>query len=231
MWGKSLQILNAVSRGSEPAILAGIDLERGSLSAFENCFRRFKLKVKVCYITADQKLDKTRFDGCVLRIDDRAPEILARVRSSALNRSSLAYGIGNTEAASKVAHLGLNAMVPSLEESEVLKAAEVTYLLLVRKLRRFVRVPIVTQVQIETPAQSITGLTRDIGAGGMALQIPPGVRVPGKVTVSFVLPGLAPITVPAFPCWYSGDAVGLQFAGSEDLKDVKDWVDRYLGGA
>ncbi len=213
-----------------PVTLAGIEFGPGRLAVFETCFRKFKVSVELKYLTAAE-IDSAQFDGCVLALDARAPELLRRIRDSRLSPRTLVYGIGSPDAVIAVAHLGVNAVLPSLAEVEVSKAVESTYLLLVRKLRRFVRVPIVTPVQVQGGADVKFGVSRDLSAGGMAVSVAAPAEMPSRVTVSFVLPSLPPLSLPALVCWRTADAVGLQFAGSEDEIRLKGWVDQYLNVA
>ncbi len=224
--------------GSAPArhtvaTLAGINVPAGTLEVFQNCFRNFKVPVTLLHLRSAEDVANTPCDGCVFSLDERAPEILSALRSSPRNRNALAYGIGTFERAAAIAHLGINAVVTAPESPDVSRAVEATYLLLVRQLRRYVRVPIVTPVEMETAPGSppLKGISKDISAGGIAVVLPDGAKLAGKLIVRFVLPELEPLSLPALVCWYAADSIGMQFTGSDGQARVKHWVEQYLGVA
>ncbi len=214
-----------------PARLVGVGVAAATVDLFAECFRKFKVPIGTRAVDTPEQFMDARCDGCIFVLDERASQTLQVLRASPINHNALAYGIGRPEAAAAIAHLGINALLPSADEAEVLKAVEATYLLLVRKLRRYVRVPIVTPVEIGDVAGAppIAGLSRDISAGGIALRLPSGQELPRKVSVRFQLPGSEPISVPALVCWYIGGYVGMQFADADQQVRIKQWVDRFLG--
>lgn len=219
----------ALSPLSEPqtAVLMGIGVESRVLALFEDCFRPMRINIRTVRMHTEQDLEATRFNGCVIHLDEWAPELLARIRQSNLNAAALVYGVGPLTQVAAVARFGLTAVLEKCTEAEVAEIVEASHLLLVNRLRRFVRLPLVVPVQIESADQAITGFSTDISSAGMT--IARAASVPRVLNLTFALPDSPLLHVPAIVCWRSADKIGVQFLESADVGHVEQWLQRSLG--
>jgi len=148
----------ATSVAKPVARVALVDVEESTSGILRDCFRQFGIQtVPVTADTAAQRLLKEKFDACVLRLDESAAALLELIRTSPSNRRVVIYGISaTTQEALRLSQYGINAVLEqTLDRQSALKVVRATYLLVVHELRRYVRVPIVAEVLIETAARRI----------------------------------------------------------------------------
>lgn len=211
----------------QTAVLMSIGVESEVLALFENGFHDANIDVRVVRMRTEEDLNNTRFDGCIIRLDEWAPELLAHVRRSTLNARALVYGVGPASCLSSVAQFGINALVENGKAAEVNEAVWTSYLLLLGKMRRFLRLPLVVPVQIEGSDQPRAGFTTDISGGGMTIDSDS--PLPRSVRLHLALPGAGSVVLPAVVCWRSTRKSGVQFLESADVDQVKQWINDYLG--
>jgi hypothetical protein len=119
-----------------------------------------------------------------------------------------------------------------VERHAALRVVRATHLVVLRELRRYVRVPLVSAVMLETGAESVPGSTVEISSGGMSLHTKARLAVPQSVQATLQLPGSCEITVGAVVCWMHRDEemAGLRFEPSDDRRlQLRQWVEGYLG--
>ena len=179
-----------------------------------------------------RRLLTTKFEGCVVRLDDHAPAILETVRSSPSNRRMILYGI-LTEGLDvrSFSKYGINAVLDSrLERSTVLNVARSTCALLLNELRRYVRIPLVIEVSVEGTNGQRSGSSREISGGGVSVQLTGQLPSGDKLRVWFGLPEKPPVSIGATICWQNDALVGFQFQDSDPGRQtVKDWISSFLG--
>src|SRR5947209_8684943 len=118
-----------------------------------------------------QRLVMEKFEGCIVRLDERSIFVLDAVRSSRSNQKMILYGIASSSTdVRQFSKYGINAVLNSpLDRSAVLNMARSTCALLLNELRRYVRIPLVIEVIIDSPKGRFSGLSREVSAGGISV--------------------------------------------------------------
>jgi len=75
-----------------------------------------------------------------------------------------------------------------IDRPSALKVVRSTHLLVINELRRYVRVPIVTEASIEAENKRIPSSTLEVSAGGMSLVCSSKLHLGHSVQVNFSLP-------------------------------------------
>jgi hypothetical protein len=118
-----------------------------------------------------------------------------------------------------------------LERSAAIKLVRSTRMLVLHEFRRYVRIPVMTEVGILLPdGGRVTATSQEISSGGMSLK---GNLVPeqGKmVEVSFSLLTLPRVWVRGQVSWKkSNKSFGIRFDASDERRQrLKDWIVGYL---
>jgi hypothetical protein len=211
----------------QSAVLMSIGVESEILALFESGFRQVNIDIRMVRMRTAEDLSDTRFEGCIIRLDEWSSELLARMRASTLNTKALVYGIGSVARLPSVARFGINALLERGTEAEITDAILSSYLLLVGRMRRFLRLPLVIPVQIDGSGQTCVGFSTDVSGGGMTIESE--TPLPRAVYLHLVLPEANPLSLPAVVCWRSGQKTGVQFLESGDLDRVRQWMNDYLG--
>jgi hypothetical protein len=102
----------------------------------------------------------------------------------------------------------------------------------IHELRRYVRIPVVSQAEIETESRvSAKVTTVEVSSGGMSVRSATPLSKSDPVRLLLSLPGLEKLSVRAFICWYreSDKVYGLRFDANDDRRlKVRAWIDQYL---
>src|SRR5205807_10592256 len=135
-------------------------------------------------------LHKDKFAGCVVPLRNGADGIVGAAGQSRYNRHLIVYGIAaDPHTAMQFSDFGINVMFKQpLERSAALRVVRSTYLLALHEYRRYVRVPVATEVTVDSGKTSINTLSEEISNGGMSVysdNLLPGVSA---VKVTFSLP-------------------------------------------
>lgn len=217
------------------AKLASVGVEQASNNFLQDCFKQFGVTLVPVGENFNEVLSSRKFEACVLRLyDSEAEKILTAARNSPSNRRMVIYGIArNTAEALKFSSFGVNAIFDEpLERQGVLRVVRATHLLVIHELRRYVRIPVVTETIVDMgTGKNIVAASQEVSAGGMSLRAPSPVPSQETVRVSFTLPGGKPIKVRAQVCWArpSDNLYGLRFDNTDDGRlAVKTWIDLYL---
>jgi hypothetical protein len=117
-----------------------------------------------------------------------------------------------------------------LERSAALKLVRSTRPLVLHEYRRYMRLPLATEVSVSTPGGGrFTASSQDISSGGMALRANFAPEPNSLVEVSFALLTLPRIWVRATVTWKKGRAFGIRFdTNDERRRRLKDWLDGYV---
>jgi hypothetical protein len=213
--------------------IALINLDEAANSLLAECFRQFKIQTIPVKDSVEERLRKEKFEGIVLRLSDpQADSILKAARSSPSNRAMVLYGIADFKTALKYSAYGINAVLTEpLDRNAALKAVRGTYLLAVHEFRRYVRIPVAVEVDIDAEGQRVAVLSQEVSSGGMSLQAQ---RIPATkkpVTASFTLPGAKTTTVKANICWRRENTsmFGIRFEHTDpSRRAVRDWIEKFL---
>jgi hypothetical protein len=104
--------------------------------------------------------------------------------------------------------------------------------MVLRELRRYVRVPLVSAVTIRTGTESVPGSSVEISSGGVSLHTRAHLTVPQTVQVTLQLPASKELTLRGVVCWIRRDEelAGLRFEPSDARRSqLRQWIDDYLG--
>src|SRR5437868_3104441 len=218
------------------ARLAMIGLDEKVGDILRDCFRQFGISTTAVTDDPTHRFLKEKFEACVLKLDDGAEPILQHVRNSPSNRRIVIYGVAKgTQAAMRYSKYGINAVFEEpIDRPNVLKVVRSTHLLVINELRRYVRVPIVTEASIEADNKRIASSTLEVSAGGMSLVCSSKLHLGHSVQISFSLPSTLSggnLKVKASVCWAreNENAYGVRFDVTDDRRlQVKRWIDDYL---
>ena len=213
--------------------VALIGIERPAAEVLRAAFQQFKIESHA--VTADpaEAMHKKKFEGCVVRLDENAQPVLEAVRTSARNRQITILGLCHShEEAVRYSKFGINAVLKlPLDRQETVKAVRATHLLILHELRRYVRLPIVLEVAMETTTGvKINGMTRDISYGGMSVKVPTKIGPDTAMDIKFTLPSGDAVKMPANVLWFHPpELVGLRFESTDEPRQmVRRWIDAYL---
>ena len=164
---------------------------------------------------------------------EAAGSIIELARGSASNSRIIIYGLGGTaQDALRYSKLCINAVFHEpLERSAAMKLVRSTRMLVLHEFRRYVRIPVMTEVGIVMPdGGRITATSQEISSGGMSLK---GGLVPetgSLVEVSFSLLTLPRIWVRGHVTWKKPNkSFGIRFDPADERRHrMKEWIVAYL---
>ena len=235
----------AVASGSpnpklSPARVAIFHVDGDVEAVVREAFKQFNIETVRVDGDIGQRLFKEKFEACVVPLDHpEASTILEAARSSPSNHRLVIYAIAADSAETlRFSKHGLNVVLPRpLDRQSALRAVRSSHLLVLHELRRYVRVPVVMEVRVESERGSkLTAVSMEVSGGGMSLNTA-GKAVSGdNATVSFALPGGKKASVRSIVCWarVSDNNVGemmfgVRFHTDDDRRfTVKQWIEAYL---
>ncbi len=215
------------------ARVALYNLPKTSSSLLTECFRQFGIET-VPISDADQEcLLREKFDACVLPLGESVGHIIEKARSSASNSRLVIYGLGGTaQDAMRYSKHCINAIFHEpLERSATLKLMRSTRPLVLHEFRRYVRIPIITDVTVVAADSSRFLVTsQEISAGGMSVKGTANLEPGQLVEVSFSVLTLPRIWVRGHVAWKKPNkSVGIRFdANDERRQRLKEWIVSYL---
>lgn len=219
------------SRAKADARIALLGVDDASAAVLANCFRQFAIDTQAFPAAAPARISDA-YSACVVPLNREAEPVLRELRRS--SHDIVLYGIcGSAHDALRFAKWGINAIFQMpVRESEALQVVRSTHLLLLGELRRYVRVPLVCPVTLETGVQVIEASSLEISAGGILLSTNAALKVSQAVLASFALPGAQATSVRSIVCW-TRDQEGtsaIRFdTGDTRRAAVRQWIDDYLG--
>ena len=127
-----------------------VDLNESSRNLLAECFRQFGIETAIMTGQAADRLHKERFEACVLSLRNDPGAVMEMVRTSRSNSRSIIYAVGgNAQEAMRYSRYGINAMFQEpLERPATLKLVRATHLLVLHEFRRYVRIPVMTEVSV-----------------------------------------------------------------------------------
>jgi hypothetical protein len=221
--------------GKIVARAASVNIDHACNAFLHDCFKPFGIQIVPVPGDPVAALQRQKFEACLLRLyDPSAEQILNAARSSSSNRPMVIYGIArNTKEALRYASYGINAIFDEpLDRTSVLKVVRSTHLLVIHELRRYARVPLVTQAVAETTLGSITVTTVDISSGGVSVRSTRALSIQDTVRITLTLPGMPRFTLRALVCWErkgEDKVYGLRFDPSDgERAKIRGWIDQQL---
>jgi hypothetical protein len=221
--------------GKITARTASVHIDPACNAFLGDCFRQFGISIVPLEGDPVAILNRQKFEACVLRLyDPEADRILRAARNSSSNRRMVIYGIArNTQEALRYSGYGINAVLDEpLDRQSVLKIVRATHLLVIHELRRYVRIPVVSEAEIDTGNRVNASVTTvEVSSGGLSVRSATPLPKSDPVRLILTLPGLEKLSVRASVCWYreSEKVYGLRFDSSDERRlKVRAWIDQYL---
>ena len=209
-----------------------VNLKEPALLMLSNCFRQFGIQPVVMAADAVSRLKTEKFDACVVQLAPEAQTLVDSVRTSPSNSHMIIYGLGGSaQEAMQFSKNGINAVFREpLERATALKLVRATQMLVLHEFRRYVRVPITTEVSVTLDdGRRFSATSRDISCGGMSLTTSEETTPGMHVEVSFALLTLPRVWVKGSIRWRKSKLCGIHFDPQDDRRmAVKRWIDSYL---
>ena len=211
-----------------------VDVKDSARALLVECFRQFGIESVVMSSNAAERLRREKFEACVLNLGEGAgaEAVMEAARSSPSNSRCVIYGLGgNAQEAMRYSKYGINAMFSEpLERPAAVKLVRATHLLVLHEFRRYVRVPVITEVAVKSvDGTRFTASSIEISSGGMSLKSSEELALHTNVEISFALMTLPRVTVRGVVSWRKPKSYGVRFDAADDRRhNVKKWIDSYL---
>jgi hypothetical protein len=222
----------APNRSSKKTARAAlVDLNESSRFLLTECFRQFGIEAVVTSAGSAERLRQEKFEACVLNLKPGAEKVMEAARTSPSNSRIVLYGMGGSaQDAMRFSKYGVNAMFQEpLERPAALKLVRATHNLVLHEFRRYVRVPIMTDVAIVTQGGRVSASSLEISSGGMSLRSSEDLAAGTSLEISFSLLTLPRVAVHGTVTWRKGKSFGVRFdPADERRRKIKEWIDGYL---
>src|SRR4051812_17027684 len=219
-----------------------------TVAILKECFRQFGVEAVAEDERTGTRLQREKFEACVVSLEDpMAAQLMQTARTSPSNHRILIYGLASsTMQALSYSKYGVNAIIDlPLNKSAALKVVRGSHLLVLNELRRYARVPIVTQAKVETELRQYEAMTVEISAGGLSLRSDRPATMNAPVNLALPLPAVIPanaanaatapkaseVKVRGVVAWINGleKRIGVRFDPADSRRlAVKQWVESYL---
>lgn len=223
--------LASLSIRKASARTALVGLNEASRALLTEGFRQFGIETVSMSGDAADRLRKEKFEACVLNLGDGAETFMEAARSSPSNSRCVLYGMGgNAQEAMRYSRYGINAMFHEpLERPAALKLIRATRLLVLHEFRRYVRIPVMTEVSIVGDGRRVAASSIEMSTGGMSIQSHEDFSIGVNVEVSFALMTLPRVNVRGVVSWCKPKSIGVRFDPADDRRQtVKRWIDSHL---
>jgi len=214
-----------------------VDLKDPARGMIAECFRQFGVETVILTSNAAERLKSEKFEACVVKLGPPAQEVMEAARTSPSNSRIILYGLGGSvRDALGFSKYGVNAIFREpLERSAAMKLVRATQMLVLHELRRYVRIPVITEVSVGMASENnrFTATSIEVSSGGMSMRSSEEVSVGQAVEISFALLTLPRVWVRGSVTWRNpaGKSFGIRFDASDDRRQrVKEWIDAYLEG-
>jgi hypothetical protein len=208
-----------------------VGLSESTRALLTECFRQCMIEPVVVSANAAERMGKEKFEACVMGLGNGADAVMEAARGSRSNSRCVLYGVGgNAQQAMQYSKYGINAMFHEpLERPAVLKLIRATRMLVLHEFRRYVRIPVMTEVSIVGDGRRVSADSIEMSCGGLSVKSPEDFAVGTNVELSFSLMTLPRVNVKGVVSWRKPKSFGVRFdASDERRKKVKVWIDSYL---
>src|SRR6202790_1268293 len=149
-----------------------VNLKESARSLLSECFRQFGIETVVMSADAAERLHTEKFEACVLTLESGAEAVMQAARSSPSNSRLVIYGVGgNAQHAMRYSKYGINAMFHEpLERPAALKLVRATRILVLHEFRRYVRIPVMTEVSLVGDGRRVSASSIEMSSGGMSIK-------------------------------------------------------------
>ncbi|HVP48700.1 MAG TPA: PilZ domain-containing protein [Bryobacteraceae bacterium] len=208
-------------------------MEPSTISLLGECFRQFGIDTVIVPAEDAERLRREKFDACVLPLDSDIESIIELARSSASNSRIVIYGLGGSAQDSmRYSKYCINAIFHEpLERSAALKLVRSTRPLVLHEFRRYVRIPVMTEVSVlAADGSRLVVTSQEISSGGMSIKGTHTLEAGALVEVSFALLTLPRIWMRGYVSWKKPNkTVGIRFDTTDERRTrLKEWIDAYL---
>jgi hypothetical protein len=221
----------AIPHRKAAARTALVGLNEPSRALLAECFRQFGIVTVPMVSNAVERLRNEKFEACVLSLSDGADSVMEAARSSPSNSRCILYGVGgNAQEAMRYSKYGINAMFNMpLERPAALKLVRATRMLVLHEFRRYVRIPVMTEVSVVGDGRRIVGSSLEMSSGGMSVKTAEDFSIGTNVEISFGLVTLPRVNLRGFVSWRKPKSIGVRFDANDARRQkVKLWIDSYL---
>jgi hypothetical protein len=212
-----------------------VDLKEPVRATLADCFRQFGIETVVMPATAAERLQKEKFEACVLKLGPAAQPMMEAARTSLSNSRMIIYGLGGSaQDAMRFSKYGINAVFQEpLERHAALKLVRATQMLVLHELRRYVRIPVITEITVIPASDSrrLTATSVEVSSGGMSMRSAENISPGQSVEISFALLTLPRVWVRGSVSWRNapGKTFGIRFDPQDERRQkIKEWIDSYV---
>ncbi len=219
-------------RRKSVARVALVDLKEPERHVLADCFRQIGLEVVVVGDNGPQLLQLEKFEACVVKLSPEYEAVMQSARTSPSNHRMVIYGLGGSaQDAMQFSRFGVNAIFKMpLDRPAALKLVRATQMLIVHEFRRYVRIPVITEISVlGADGRRFNATSREISSGGLSMTCPEDLIIGAQMEISFALLTLPRIWVRAHVSWKKSKAIGVRFDLTDDRRArIKSWIDGYL---
>jgi hypothetical protein len=210
-----------------------VDLHESSRTLLSECFRQFGIDAITMTSDHAPRLSKEKFEACVVRVGTHAENVLQSARTSRSNSRMVIFGLGGSARdAMKLSKFGLNAVFQEpLERHAAMKLVKSTQMLVLHEFRRYVRIPVMTEVSAVAGKAHFAATSIELSSGGMSLKSSEDITQGMPVELSFAMLTLPRVWVRGTVSWTkpAEKIFGVRFDPRDERRmRVKEWVDSYL---
>jgi Tfp pilus assembly protein PilZ len=230
-------VVTPLPTGKKAAARAAlVDLKDPVRGVLSECFRQFGIESILLTGPAADRLKKEKFEACVVKLTPAAQPVVESARTSSSNSRMVIYGLGGSaQDAMRFSKYGINAVFHEpLERSAAMKLVRATQMLVLHELRRYVRIPVITEISVVASEGSrVSATSIEVSSGGMSMRSAEEISVGQGVEISFALLTLPRVWVRGTVSWRNpaGKCFGVRFDNQDDRRyRIKEWIDAYLEG-
>ena len=215
------------------ARVALVDLKDAAHSVLGEGFKQFNVDPVVLPGNAAERLKKEKFEACVIKLGPGAQAVMEAIRTSPSNSRMVIYGLGGSaQEAMRYSKYGINAIFQEpVERSTALKLVRATNMLVLHEFRRYVRIPVMTEVSLQlNESKKLTATSIEVSSGGMSLRSTDDLPAGQNLEVSFALLTLPRLWIRGTVTWKKPKhSFGVRFDATDDRRrKLKEWIDAYL---
>ena len=229
VFANTLPPLNSTRKAAARTALVG--LNESSRVLLSECFRQFGIETVAMSSNAAERLIKEKFEACVLSLGDGADTVMEAARRSPSNSRCVIYGVGGSaQEAMRYSKYGINAIFHEpLERPAALKLVRATRMLVLHEFRRYIRIPVMTEVSIVGDGRRVSATSIEMSTGGLSVKSSEDFSIGTNVEISFSLMTLPRVNVRGVVSWRKPKSLGVRFDAADDRRQkVKTWIDSYL---
>ncbi len=214
------------------ARVALLDINEPARTVLAECFKQFGMETVSVMGFAAECLKQDKFDACVLALGSAAEPVMEAARNSPSNARIVIYGVGGSaQEAMRYSKYGINAVFTEpVERQAALKLVRATQMLVQHEFRRYVRLPVITEVLlVDKAGRRTTATSKELSSGGMSITSDQEFAVGTPLEVSFALLTLPRVSLSGSICWRAKNNFGIRFDPTDERRNrLREWVQAYL---